>query len=143
MSELQQRFAHGGLEIVLSRSGNVGTMAWKGSSDSRNPGDFLDSVFRRALEHAQGGELVIDFTALEFMNSSTVSPIIAFLKDSNAKRLQCRVVFSDVDWQRTHMRCLRAITRVLSYISVDCRPVRTTSESSSRIATNHQRLSFS
>lgn len=140
MSELQLKFEHGGLEIVLSRSGNVGTMAWRGSSDSRSPGEFLESVFRRAIEHAPRCELVIDFTALEFMNSSTVSPIIAFLKDANLKRIQCRVVFSDAEWQRPHMRCLRAITSVLPHISVDCCPARTYSESCPRIPTGQRQI---
>ncbi len=119
MSDSEMRFEQGGLVISLSRNGNLGRMAWLGTSDSRDPSEFLEPVFRRALEKLQDCQLVIDFSGLEFMNSSTVSPIIALLKNIDAKGISCSVQFSDVDWQRTHMRCLRTISRALPHITVD------------------------
>jgi hypothetical protein len=119
MSDSEMRFERGGLVIALSRIGNIGTMAWLGTSDSRDPSEFLEPVFRRALEKLQDCQLIIDFSGLEFMNSSTVSPIIALLKNIDSKGITCSVQFSDVDWQRTHMRCLRTISRALPHVSVD------------------------
>jgi|GEM_PF-801232 len=122
MSDSDMRFEQGGLVIALSRNGNVGTMAWLGISDSREPSDFLEPVFRRALEKLRDCRLVIDFSGLEFMNSSTVSPIIALLKSIDSRGITCNVQFSDVDWQRTHMRCLRTIARALPHVTVDTKP---------------------
>jgi anti-anti-sigma regulatory factor len=120
----EMRFEQGGLVISLNHTGNVATMTWLGTSDSREPSEFLDPVFRRVLGEIRDCELVIDFSGLEFMNSSTVSPIIALLKRVNSQGVKCSVQFSDVDWQRTHMRCLQTIARVLPHVTVDSLPPR-------------------
>jgi hypothetical protein len=118
------KFEQGGLIIALNRTESIAKMTWRGTSDSRDPSEFLDPVFRRVLEEVSNRELVIDFSCLEFMNSSTVSPIIALLKNANSRGITCSVQFSDIDWQRTHMRCLQTIARVLPHVRVDSLPPR-------------------
>jgi hypothetical protein len=53
-----------------------------------------------------------------------VSPIIALLKSIDSRGITCNVQFSDVDWQRTHMRVLRTIARALPHVTVDTKRLR-------------------
>jgi hypothetical protein len=115
------KFEQGELVIAFERSVDQATMSWRGVSDSRNPDEFLEPVFRHVLSKAQGCELEIDFTGLDFMNSSTVSPIISLLKKLDAAKISTSVIFSDIDWQQTHMRCLRTIARVMPNVVVESR----------------------
>jgi hypothetical protein len=97
------KFERGELVIAFEQSADQASMTWRGVSDSRNPDEFLEPVFRHVLFKAQGCQLEIDFTELEFMNSSTVSPIISLLKKLDAAKISTSVIFSDVDGQQTHM----------------------------------------
>jgi hypothetical protein len=67
----------------------------------------------------KGAEVTVDFTKLEYMNSATVSPLINFVKalDGTCKRIM--VLFSETDWQRTHLQCMRAIATTLRNTMVD------------------------
>jgi hypothetical protein len=123
MNDTNIKFKQGELVIAFERLGDQATMVWRGISDSRNPDEFLEPVFRHVLSKAQGCQLEIDFTGLEFMNSSTVSPIISLLRKLDAAKISTSVVFSDVDWQQTHMRCLRTIARVMPSVIVDTKRI--------------------
>ena len=115
-------FEHADLTILLTETVRGATMSWRGTSDARDPSAFLEPVFGRVIDLVGGRDLTIDFTGLEFMNSSTVSPIIALLKKLNEKGIRSRVVFGSDDWQRVHMRCLRTITRVLQNVQICSTP---------------------
>ena len=118
------KFTHGDLVIVLSHSPGEATMSWHGSSDARNPAEFLEPIFRHVVAVSRGRRrtVTVDLTKLEYMNSSTVSPIINLLKTLNAEGIKSRVVFSDAEWQQVHMRCMRTITRVLANVEVEGSP---------------------
>ena len=119
MSEQRWQFEQDGLVISASRVNGKGTVAWCGVSDSRTPGLFLRPVLRDLLEKMKGAEVTVDFTKLEYMNSATVSPLINFVKalDGTCKRIM--VLFSETDWQRTHLQCMRAIATTLRNVLVD------------------------
>jgi hypothetical protein len=118
MSEDEMRFEKDGLTIVARKRSSAWHVSWLGASDSRNPSDFLRPVAARMIQAMRGSRITIDLSALEYMNSSTVSPIISMLKELDAHGIETRVLFSDADWQQTHLRCMRAITRVLKHVTV-------------------------
>ena len=122
MSEQRWQFEQDGLVISASRVNGKGTVAWCGVSDSRTPGLFLRPELRDLLEKMKGAEVTVDFTRLEYMNSATVSPLINFVKalDGGGKRIV--VLFSETDWQRTHLQCMRAIATTLKHTLVDSLP---------------------
>ena len=68
-----------------------------------------------------GQEVTVDFRTLDYMNASTVSPILSLLKTLDKKGIETLVLFSNADWQVTHLRCLRTVTRVLTHITVEGR----------------------
>jgi hypothetical protein len=119
MSEEKWQFEQDGLVINASRVNGNGTVSWVGVSDSRTPGTFLRPVLSELSEKMKGAEVTVDFSKLEYMNSATVSPLINFVKSLDGGCTRIRVLFSDVDWQRTHLQCMRAIASTLRNVSVD------------------------
>lgn len=115
---LDTRFENAELAIVLSETADAVTLSWYGSSDSRDPAEFLEPVFQKAIGRLKGRPLTIDFSRLEFMNSSTVSPIVSLLKLLDGRKMQARVVFGRDEWQQVHIRCMRTITRALKHVDV-------------------------
>jgi hypothetical protein len=116
------QFEQDGLIISASRLNGKGTVAWSGISDSRTPGIFLRPVLRDLSEKMKGAEVVVDFSKLEYMNSATVSPLINFVKVLDGICTRILVLFSETDWQRTHLQCMRAIATTLHHVAVESTP---------------------
>ena len=114
----EKRYERGELVILFTQTEREAKMIWRGASDARDPNAFLEPVFNKVMADLDERSLTIDFTDLEFMNSSTVSPIISLLKTLDARGIKSRVVFGAEDWQQVHLRCLRTITRVLKHVQV-------------------------
>src|SRR5262245_66549743 len=109
MPENKWQFQQDGLVISASRLNSKGTVAWSGISDSQTPGVFLRPVLKDVLDKMKGAEVTFDLTKLEYMNSATVSPLIQFVKALDGTCVRILVLFSQADWQRTHLQCMRAI----------------------------------
>jgi len=122
MSEQKWQFEQDGLVINASRINGTGKVAWAGVSDSQTPGLFLRPVLRDLTDKMKGAEVTVDFTRLEYMNSATVAPLINFVKTLDAGCVRILVVFSDADWQRTHLQCMRAIATTLKHVAVQSAP---------------------
>ena len=120
MSEQKWQFEQDGLVINASRVNGKGTVNWAGVSDSRTPGAFLRPVLSDLSEKMKGAEVTVDFTKLEYMNSATVAPVINFVKSLDGTCKRILVLFSETDWQRTHLQCMRAIATTLRNVMVDC-----------------------
>jgi anti-anti-sigma regulatory factor len=122
MPEQKWQFEQDGLAINASRVNGTGKVAWCGVSDSRTPALFLRPVLRELSEKMKGAEVTVDFTKLEYMNSATVAPLINFVKTLDAACARILVLFSDADWQRTHLQCMRAIATTLRHVAVQSAP---------------------
>ncbi len=114
-------FEHGGLRIEVFRSETKATILWSGVSDSRNPGALLNGALLRMVDELDGCKVTVDFRRLQYMNSSTVPPIINLIKRLNARAISCLVLYSDGDWQRTQLRCMQTIARTLPHVQVEGR----------------------
>ena len=119
MSDQKWQFEQDGLVINASRTNGKGTVRWSGVSDSRTPGNFLRPVLTDLSEKMKGAEVTIDFTKLDYMNSATVAPVINFVKSLDGTCKRILVLFSETDWQRTHLQCMRAIATTLRNVMVD------------------------
>ena len=122
MPEQKWQFEQDGLVISASRANGRGTVAWCGVSDSRTPSLFLRPVLRDLSEKMKGAEVTVDFTKLEYMNSATVSPLINFVKGLDGICTSILVLFSETEWQRTHLQCMRAIATTLRHVVVESSP---------------------
>src|SRR5262245_10632554 len=122
MLEQKWQFSQDGLVINASRGNTRGMVTWTGVSDSQAPGIFLRPVLKDVLDKMKGAEVTVDFTKLEYMNSATVAPLIQFVKALDVGCTRILVLFSDSDWQRTHLQCMRAIAMTLKRVTVESAP---------------------
>jgi hypothetical protein len=105
MSTFTARVEDGGgpLRVVLAGQADIGALA--------HLDELLQHVHRRALE-LRAGEVFVDMTALEFMNSSCLAKMITWLnrvRDCEvATQYRIRLVAStDRLWQRRSLHALR------------------------------------
>ena len=75
----------GKLEIIVER-GEKNIVKWIGKSEDRDPASLLNPYFESLVEEMVGKDAEIQFENLEYMNSSTVTPIIQLIKKLNAKK---------------------------------------------------------
>jgi len=125
------KYENDALVVNVTRSGDDVKIAWTGESDSRSPGDFLNPLFARLVSEYAGLNITIDFSGLKYMNSATVAPLIVSIKSFDASAASLLVMFSDMDWQRTHVQCVRTIARSLKKVKIE---VKQTTLSSKRPA---------
>jgi hypothetical protein len=128
MSSQTTTYENDGLVITVTRAPKEATIAWTGESDSRSPGDFLNPLMGRLVKELAGHSVTIDFSGLKYMNSATVAPLIVCIKSFDASAASVLVCFSDLDWQRTHVQCVRTISRALKKVRIEVKPVANTSK---------------
>ena len=84
MAEAVRRWTQGDLSLeMVERQGEL-RVTWRGKSSDREPSRFLVPVLTTALERARdaGLPLVLDFRELDYMNSSTFTPVVKALDES-------------------------------------------------------------
>jgi anti-anti-sigma factor len=104
------RHEEGGLAIDVAERGGALVLGWRGRSDAREPGRFLVPVLEAALERARAGgcRLVLDFTSVEYMNSSTFTPIVKLVAQARAAGVRLALEYSlERSWQALSFSALR------------------------------------
>ena len=119
MSSLISKYENAGLIISVMRTAGAATIAWTGESDSRSPGDFLNPLIAKLAKELANLNVTLDFSELTYMNSSTVAPLLLCIKSLDATAGSVLVCFSDADWQRTHVQCVRTISRSLKKVRIE------------------------
>src|SRR3954451_13341245 len=95
-------FQDGALKLELEQGTNEIRVAWSGRSTAREPGRFILPVLSKAVELSDvaGYPLVLDFRRIEYMNSSTITPIIRMLEQARRASRSIRVLYQkSVKWQ--------------------------------------------
>ncbi|MBF0120152.1 MAG: hypothetical protein HQK79_15060 [Desulfobacterales bacterium] len=109
----------GSLKINLKQNGNKVTMTWEGESDSRNPMIILTPYFDNLLPELNEKELIIDYTQLKYMNSSTVAPIIQFVKKIDNFQINTIILYDgNSKWQTASFKALQTLSAKMKYITV-------------------------
>ena len=109
----------GNLEIKVDETGGKNLMKWIGKSDERDPSSLLNPYFNNILDNLAGKELEIKFAELEYMNSSTVPPIIQLIKNLNTKSIKTRITYDkNSKWQAASFKALETIVRTMDNIDV-------------------------
>jgi len=94
-------------------------MTWIGRSEDRDPSAFLNPYFTGIMTDLAGRELEIDFQKLEYMNSSTVPPIIQLIKNLNTNTIKTVIVYDkNSKWQSASFKALETIARTMDNIQV-------------------------
>jgi hypothetical protein len=79
----------------------------------------LNPLISKLAKDLANQNVVIDFSELTYMNSATVAPLINSIKSLDATAASVLVRFSDQDWQRTHVQCVRTISRALKKVKIE------------------------
>ena len=86
-------------------------LVWKGKSNERDPARFLMPILQGALSRGGNGQkqVVLDFSSLEYMNSSTFSPLVRLLDEAAKGRHRLLLEYNQGrKWQALSFSALRA-----------------------------------
>ena len=112
------------LTIDLVETENEVRLNWRGKSNDRQPDRFLVPVLRDALQRSEQGRrpVIMDFTAMEYMNSSTFSPLVKMLDQAARGTYRLRLEFSDSrKWQALTFAALKIFETQDGRVSVHAR----------------------
>lgn len=91
------------------RRGDAIAVVWRGLSTARDPGQFVLPILVAALDEAagQGRALELDFRGLEYLNSSTITPLIRVLERARRGEAAVTVIYrADLKWQAVSFSAL-------------------------------------
>jgi hypothetical protein len=116
-----KRWTQGDLSLELADAPGELRLTWRGKSADREPSRFLVPVLTAALERARdaGLPLVLDFRELDYMNSSTFTPLVKALDES--RRLSVPIVLEYAlarRWQALSFSALRTFETLDGRIKV-------------------------
>ncbi len=121
MGEAARRYESGELALeVEERAGEV-RVAWRGKSADREPGRFLMPVLGQLLERARasGATLVHDFSGLDYMNSSTFTPVVKTIDEARRAGVPIHLEYSLArKWQALSFSALRTFETSDGRVSV-------------------------
>ena len=89
-------------------SGIGDTLYLKGEIDDLDPGSFLTGFFEAAKQQMDT-VVKIDFTGLEFLNSSGIKCIVTFVMD---KKPDSKIIFitdNSKTWQKTSLEVIQSL----------------------------------
>jgi len=108
---LRHRYADKELVIDAAEDAATVRLTWSGKSTEREPGRFLVPIFTDVLALATpaGKRIAMDFTAVEYMNSSTFTPIVKLLDEARRAGVSVLLEFDGArKWQALSFSALRA-----------------------------------
>ena len=119
MSGSGQRYERDGLIVTLSREDGSATIAWQGTSDARDPAEFIDPLVQRLTRELRGLRVALDLTGTEYMNSATLYPLLDLIRELDRVNLEVVVRFSEEDWQQFLLRCVRTFAQTLQHVRLE------------------------
>jgi len=97
------------LSLIINEDENSIVIKWMGKSADRTPGIFINPILNEALEKSSNNnkELIMNFTELEFLNSSTVAPIVKILDRTKRGTNKLTIEYSkSLNWQELSFSAL-------------------------------------
>jgi hypothetical protein len=121
MTEVVKRYVEGDLAIEAREGAGEIRAVWLGKSGDREPGRFLLPVLHELLGRASAGgaRLVLDFSALDYMNSSTFTPVVKILDEARRAGVAITLEYNlGRKWQVLSFSALRTFETSDGRISV-------------------------
>lgn len=92
---------------------------WTGRSRDLNPSALLDRYLEELITNLLDKDVVVDFTEMDSLNSSTIPPILSFLTGLEKKRIRTTVRYAgDVYWQKASFKPLSVLTRDFQFVTI-------------------------
>lgn len=108
--ESKKKHSFNQLTIEVTNKGDKLELVWLGRSTDRNPGAFLRPLLMDAINDAkkENKPVEINFKSLEFMNSSTITPVIKILEFSRQNKINLRIIYNNQEkWQELSFAALK------------------------------------
>jgi hypothetical protein len=98
------------LQVDLMETDDSIIAEWSGKSVDRNPSKFITPLLANLLERNGNSKktLILDFQKLDYMNSSTITPIIKILERAKRGKVQLVVKYNKLlKWQDLSFSALK------------------------------------
>ena len=103
-------FEFGNLSIKVEEKDGSYFLLWQGTSDNKELINTLEPYYLEIIAAAKGKKIILDFTQLKAMNSSSVPAIIGWMKAMSEKKMDATILYNkDSNWQKTSFRLLSGI----------------------------------
>ena len=105
----KQIFENGLLKLEVMENPDSISVDWKGKSTERNPGSFLTPILLKILKNSSDTNkcIVLDFRSLQYMNSSTITPIIKILERAKKSNKRLTVLYDkSLKWQELNFSAI-------------------------------------
>lgn len=104
----ERKFVNNALTIRWRQEPGAIVLDWYGRSNEREPAQFILPILDEAVSAAGDQDLVMNFESLEYMNSSTITPLLRLL--NRARSLPCKIKLSykkSLRWQELSFSALQ------------------------------------
>ncbi len=116
-----RRWEEGELSLEAHRGTGELRLIWRGRSAGREPGKFLLPVLSELVEACRRNaeRLCLDFSALDYMNSSTFTPIVKTIDEARRAGIGIALEYSQAKkWQALSFSALRTFETADGRIAV-------------------------
>lgn len=108
-----------GLTIRIEQRDDRARVLWQGVSEAREPGAHISPFLDKVVEDVRGLAVDIDFSAMEYMNSATVAPILRFIRALERECVAITILYDHKKtFQRTMFSAIKALGIVLEKLEV-------------------------
>ena len=106
---------------VKQQNGHV-EVAYEGTSDARDPQQFLGPIMKKVLESSKDKSVKVDLSTLKYMNSASVGPLITLMKELAQNGVAAVFVWdTKVNWQRANFLCMKTLAKTMTNIAIEAR----------------------
>jgi anti-anti-sigma regulatory factor len=103
---------------LLEQEGQI-VVSWGGVFDAVNPNTTLGEFLAKQSDVLRSKEVLVDFSKTEFLNSTTLSVMLRFVKELDGIISKLTLLFDTAEsWQMVSFRCMKAISRTLKHTEV-------------------------
>lgn len=107
------------LTLIVEATALQTTVRWQGVSESPDPEKIVGPFLGDLIAQIDKRKFVMDFTALEYMNSATLQPLLRVLRKLNEHEIETEVIYNpELEWQRINFRSIRTVTLALPHINI-------------------------
>ena len=106
----KETFGNELLKIEVTEKDDAIEIKWLGKSTNRSPSKFITPILVNVLKVSSENDkrIVLDFRGLDYMNSSTITPIIKVLERAKKGKNLVSVIYSkSLKWQDLNFSALK------------------------------------
>ena len=106
----KESYVNNALTIEIQDNNDSITAYWTGKSIDRNPSQFINPILVDLVNRSNESNkrIVMDFQKLNYMNSSTITPLIKLLERAKRGKMNVTIQYNQLlKWQNLSFSALR------------------------------------